>query len=128
MQDLADAYLSIVANMPFSDAVAKIKSRMTTDEEVLESQGYKEFICKLARLSAQHQTDVGESARLVAVAMYAAGYELDLYHFGLIIGSLMIYDECRPVSIQEFEDSIKKVLPYYDEEKSKEPSYVRGPI
>ena len=128
MEDLVDTYLSIVAKMPFSDAVAKIKSRMMTDEEVLESQGYKEFICKLARLAAQHQTDVGESARLVAVAMYAAGYEMDLYHFGLIIGSLMVYDECRPVSIQEFEDSIKKVLPYYDEEKAKSPGYVPGPI
>ena len=128
MKDLVDTYLSIVATLPFSDAFAKIRSRQVTDEEVLETQGCKEFICKLARLAAQHETDVGETARLVAVAMYAAGYEMDLYDFGVIIGNLMLYDEGSPVSIQEFEESIKKVLPYYDEEKAKSPGYVPGPI
>ena len=105
----------------FDAMVRALLRDRSTDEELLESRPdvRRRFVLHLAELAADansHTYDV--APKIVMVALKQAGYEVDLFKFGQLIGTIMLANEGRLDDPQEIDNLVDEVITFHGEEKT----------
>ena len=105
----------------FGEIVRALLRDKSTDEELLESRPdvRRRFVLQLAELAADansHACDV--APKIVMVALKQAGYEVDLFKFGQLIGTIMLANEGRLDDPQEIYNLVDEVITFHGEKET----------
>jgi len=105
-------WFKIMLQSGYAKTVEIMRSRRYYEEEIWDCQPEKrnEFILRMAIIGSEDGTKAAFIAKQVMIALYQAGYGVDLIAFGRLIGMIILKRDGELVTDAEIEEARDAVL------------------
>lgn len=105
----------------FDDLCRTLARDKLTDEEFFEScpEARRNFLLQLAEMSIDEDNNCTQIApKLIMIALYRVGYNVDLLAFGQLIGNMMVANEGKLNDSARIHNLVEKVLTFDAKEET----------